>query len=104
MYHCQIAKNMRNLAVGNDNYVEGSNYMAERLTREQMAQKYPNMWLGLNNIKYVNNDGVTLESADVVYIDKTEDELFEMQLDGTESIISWYTNDNGLPLGVAGIL
>lgn len=78
--------------------------MAERLTREQMVEKYPNTWLGLKNIKYVNDDGVTLESADVVYTDKTEDELFEKQLDGTEGIICWYTNDNGLPLGVAGVL
>lgn len=78
--------------------------MAERLTREQMAKRYPNTWLGLNNIKYANNDGVTLEAADVVYTNKTENELFEMQLNGTEGIISWYTNDNELPLGVAGVL
>ena len=52
--------------------------MAERLTREQMAKKYPNTWLGLNNIKYQNDDGVTLESADVIYTTKTEDELLEM--------------------------
>ena len=78
--------------------------MIERLTREQMAQKYPDMWLGLSNIKYANDDGVTLESADVVYTDKTEDELIEIQLDGAEEIISWYTNDNALPLGVAGVL
>ena len=76
--------------------------MAERLTREQMAKKYPNTWLGINNVKYKNNDGVTVESADIIYTDKTEDELLEMQIDGIEGIISWYTNDNGLPLGVAG--
>lgn len=78
--------------------------MVERLTREQMTKKYPNTWLGINNIKYKNDDGVTVESADIVYTDKTEDELLEMQIDGTEGIISWYTNDNGLPLGVAGVL
>lgn len=78
--------------------------MVQHLTREQMAKQYPNTWLGLNNIKYKNDDGVTLESADVVYTTKTEDELFEMQLDGTEGIISWYTNDNAIPLGVAGTL
>ena len=38
------------------------------------------------------------------HTDKTEDELFEIQLDGAEEIISWYTNDNALPLGVAGVL
>ena len=78
--------------------------MAERLTREQMEKKYPNTWLGLNNIKYANNDGVTLESADVVYTDKTSNELLRMQIAGTDGIIRWYTNDNGLPLGVAGTL
>lgn len=78
--------------------------MIERLTREQMSKKYPNTWLGINNIKYKNNDGVTVESADIIYTDKTEEELLEMQIDGTEGIISWYTNDNGLPLGVAGVL
>lgn len=78
--------------------------MAERLTREQMAEKYPNTYLGITNIKYENDDGVTLESADVVYTDKTGRELLTMQLAGKEGIIRWYTNDNGLPLGVAGVL
>lgn len=78
--------------------------MVEHLTREQMAKKYPNTWLGLNNIKYKNDDGVTLESADVMYTDKTSNELLQMQISGTDGIIRWYTNDNGLPLGVAGVL
>lgn len=76
--------------------------MAERLTREQMAEKYPNTYLGITNIKYENDDGVTLESADVVYTDKTGRELLTMQLAEKEGIIRWYTNDNGLPTGVAG--
>lgn len=84
--------------------LKGSEIMAERLTREQMAEKYPNSYLGINNIKYLNDDGVTLESADVVYTDKTSNELLMMQLTGKEGIIRWYTNDNGLPLGVAGVL
>jgi len=78
--------------------------MVERLTREQMAEKYPNSWLGINNIKYENNDGVTVESADVVYTNKTASELLHMQLTGEEHIMRWFTNDDGLPLGVAGIL
>ncbi len=78
--------------------------MVERLTRKQMSEKYPNTWLGINNIKYKNDDGVTVESADIVYTDKSADELLEMQIDGIDGIIGWYTNDDGLPLGVAGIL
>lgn len=78
--------------------------MTERLTRQQMTEKYPNTWLGLNNVKYVNNDGVTLESADVIYTDKTSSELLMIQLTGTDEIIRWYTNENGLPLGIVGVL
>ncbi len=78
--------------------------MVERLTRKQMSEKYPNTWLGINNIKYKNDDGITVESADIVYTDKSADELLEMQIDGIDGIIGWYTNDDGLPLGVAGIL
>ena len=78
--------------------------MAERLTRQQMADKYPNTWLGLTNVKYVNDDGVTLESADVIYTNKSSNELLTIQIAGTNNVIRWYTNENGLPLGVAGIL
>ena len=74
----------------------------EHLTREQMAEKYPNTWLGITNIKYVDDDGVTLESADIVFTDMPRKELMLMQVRGTE-ITAWYTNDNGLPLGLVGI-
>lgn len=73
--------------------------MTLRLTREQMAKQYPNQWLGLKNIQYRNNDGVTLESAEVVYTDKTRDELLAMQIVGTDGIIGWYTTENNLQLG-----
>ena len=75
-----------------------------RLTCEEMATQYPNQWLGLKNPIYMNNDGVTLLSAEIVYTDKACDELLEMQIDGKERIISWYTTDNSLPLGMAEIV
>lgn len=78
--------------------------MAERLTREEMSRKYPNQYIGINNIKYQNDDGVTVESADVVYTDKSSNELLRMQIAGTDGIVRWYTNDNSLPLGLVGIL
>ena len=74
----------------------------EHLTREQMAEKYPNTWLGITNVKYVDNDGVTLESADIIYTDKSKGELVLMQVKGS-GIRAWYTNENGMPLGLAGI-
>ena len=74
----------------------------EHLTRKEMAEKYPNTWLGITNVKYVDDDGVTLESADIVYTDKSKSELVLMQVRGT-GIRAWYTNENGMPLGLVGI-
>lgn len=74
-----------------------------RLTRDQMSKKYPNQWLGLRNIQYKNNDGITLESAEVVYTYKTRDELLEMQIKGVDGIAGWYTEENNLQLGLAGV-
>lgn len=50
---------------------------------------------------YLDNDGVTLLSAVIIYTDKSCDELLEMQIDGRERIIGWYTTDNSLQLGMA---
>lgn len=73
--------------------------MAEHLTREQMAEKYPNTWLGLNNIKYRNDDGVTLESADVIYTNKTASELGLMALQGEDVQPLFTTPDDVFQLG-----
>lgn len=73
--------------------------MTERLTRQQMAERYPNQYLGIRNPQYLNNDGITLTSAEVVYTDKTERELVMIQIKN-KSISAWYTNDDTLPLGM----
>lgn len=75
-----------------------------RLTREQMAIQYPNQWLGLKDPVYMNDDGITLISAEIVYTDKSCDELLEMQIDGKDGITGWYTTDNSLQLGMAGVV
>ena len=68
-----------------------------------MAEKYPDQWIGINNIKYIDDDGVTIESADVIFTDKSKEELFDMQIiDG--SIEVWYTTDIGLDVGMAEVM
>ena len=54
--------------------------MSVRLTREQMASAYPNRWLGLKNVEYQDDDGVTLVSAEVVYTTKSRDVCLKMDL------------------------
>lgn len=75
-----------------------------RLTRSQMAERYPNQWLGLKEPVYLDDDGISLVSAEIVFTDKTCDELLEMQIDGRDGIIGWYTTDDSLQLGMAGVI
>lgn len=55
--------------------------MAERLTRKQMADRYPNQWLGIRDIEY---KGKEIESAEVIYINRTASELGLMSLKGED--------------------
>ena len=75
-----------------------------RLTRKQLAEKYPDQWLGLTDIKWKNDDGVTLESAEVSYTDKTSKELLMMQIETNGKVKAWYTNERTLPLGMVEVM
>lgn len=77
--------------------------MSGKLTWEQIQEKYPNQWVGLEDVEYIDNDGISVESAVVKYADKTKGELTRMVLKG--EIISRHTNPEGhLQLGAVGIL
>ena len=59
--------------------------------------------VGLTDVQYKNNDGVSVESAVVKYADKTKSQLTKLVLEG--EIISRHTNPDGcLQLGMVGIL
>lgn len=76
--------------------------MTERLTWTEIQERYPDQWVGLVDVKYVNNDGVSIESANVKYTDKPKSELTKLMLDG--EIISRYTTpDNLFQLGMLGV-
>ncbi len=68
------------------------------------GKKYPNQWLGLKNVIYKDDDGVTMESAEIVYTDKSKEELLKMQISGVDGIIGWYTTEEGMMLGMAGVI
>lgn len=82
---------------------KGSDFMAERLTWEQIQEKYPDQWVGLVDVQYRDDDGISVESTVVKYADKTKSELTRMVLKG--EIVSRHTNPEGhLQLGAVGIL
>lgn len=52
----------------------------ERLTWEEIKQNYPNQLLGLTDVKWVPTDHSQVESAVVLYTNKTMPELVEIQI------------------------
>ena len=77
--------------------------MSEKgMTWNEIQQAYPDQWVGLIDVKYLNDDGVSIESAIVKYTDKPKSELTRMMLDG--EIISRYTTpDHVFQLGMVGV-
>lgn len=76
--------------------------MEERLTWKQIQEKYPDKWVGLVDVKYVNDDGVSVESAVVKYTDKSKDELTVMAIEG-QAVSRYTTPDNVFQLGMVGV-
>ena len=73
--------------------------MSDRMTWKEIQNKYPDQWIGLTDVEYINNDGVSIETAIVKYTDKTKSELTILALKG--EIVSRYTTpDNVLQSGI----
>lgn len=72
------------------------------LTKQEMIEKYPNRWLGIRNIEYLDNDKREMKAAEVVYTDKTASELAIMAFEG-ENIQPFFTTpDDTFQLGFIG--
>ena len=77
--------------------------MENRMTWEEIQNKYPDQWVGLVDVEWCpDNDGVTMESAEIVYTDKSKDELTAMMLRG-EIDARYTTPDNLFQLGMIGV-
>ena len=84
------------------NNVFGGVSMADRMTWEEIQKKYPDQWVGLVDVKYVDDDGISVESAVVKYTDKSKSDLTRLVLNG--EIISRYTTpDNIFQMGMIGV-
>lgn len=56
----------------------------ERLTWNQMIEKYPDKWLALCNCKYYKDDGVTIIEADIYKTFNTDEEYEDFRIDNME--------------------
>ncbi len=76
--------------------------MDNRMTWEEIQERYPDQWVGLVDVKYVDDDGISVESAVVKYTDKSKSDLTRLALKG--EIISRYTTpDNIFQMGMIGV-
>ena len=76
--------------------------MNERMTWKEIQEMYPDQWVGLEDVNYLNDDGVSIESAIVKYADKSKSELTRLALRG--EVVSRYTTpDNIFQLGMVGV-
>ena len=77
--------------------------MTERMTWKEIQEKYPDQWVGLTDVKYIDNDGISIESAVIKYLDKAKGELTRLALQG--EIVSRYTTpDHIFQLGMVGAM
>lgn len=59
----------------------------ERLSWKEIREKYPNQVLGLSEVKWVPEDHSKVESAVVLYTNKTMDELVEIQIETKGKVV-----------------
>lgn len=63
--------------------------LSERLTLAEIAQKYPDQWVGLTDVEWGNESKTSIISAKVGFVGRTLEELTMLQtLDIT---YAWYT-------------
>ena len=59
----------------------------ERLSWKEIKTKYPNQLLGLSEVKWVSGDRSKVESAIVLYTNKTMAELVEIQIETKGKVV-----------------
>lgn len=71
----------------------------KRLSWKEIQQTYPEQWVGLVNVEYEDNDGVSVKSASVKCIDKTPEELGFLALDRKIEMPIYTTPDHKFQIG-----
>lgn len=73
---------------------------SRRLTWSEIAERYPDQWVGLIDVEYEPNNDVTVKSAIVKYVDKDREELTILMVRSAGKLVMRYTPpDNCCQLG-----
>ncbi len=77
--------------------------MSERLTWEEIQEKYPDQWVGLVEVEYEPDNDATIKTAIVKYTDKSKNELTRMQIQANGNLLGIYTTpDHVFQMGAVG--
>ncbi len=68
--------------------------MSKRMTWPEIAKAYPNQWVGLTDIEWV--DSSNIEIAIVKYTDRSKDDLQMEQFRTNGGMMAVFTNPNRL--------
>jgi len=74
--------------------------MTERLTWDEIANRYPDQWVGLVDVEW--EDEANVKSAVVRYTDRSSSDLARMQIKDRNLYSTYTTPDNLAPMGVVG--
>ncbi len=69
----------------------------ERMRWSEIKKAYPHQYVGLKDVKYINDDGVSVESGVVFCTESTmdEEEMIRLAMDGI--IVRRYTSLEDMP-------
>ena len=73
--------------------------MNERMTWDEIVEKYPEQWLGLTDAEWADDEHAEILSAIVSYTDKSADELLIMMHDSGQKIIARSTPRHSMYVG-----
>ncbi len=74
--------------------------MEQRLTWDEIAEQYPDQWVGLTDIDW--EDGANVRSAIVRYTGISSGELLRLQIRDRSIHATYTTPDNLAPMGTVG--
>jgi hypothetical protein len=77
--------------------------MGERLTWDEIKNKYPDQWVGMTDVEYKPDNSVSIKSAIVTYTGLSKAELTRMMLEG-KCVSRYTTPDNKFQMGMIGVL
>lgn len=82
---------------------KGSDLMDDtRMTWAEIQEKYPDQWIGLIDVKYLNDDGISIESGIVKYVGRPKGELTRKMLEGEIDAV-YTTPDRAFQMGMVGV-